>query len=115
MKTKSIKTTLTVCVVSTLAWLGATPAADARPPVYYGPSASYMYVDDHCYSGPSVHTERYLIGYDCHGRAIWGYRQVRRYNPPPVRPSYCAPVPYRPYPYHHSYRGHGRSYGGYCR
>jgi hypothetical protein len=115
MKTKSIKTTLTVCVVATLAWLGASPSADARPPAYYGPSASYVYGNGHCSSNPPVYTERYFIGYDCYGRAIWGYRQVRSYYSPPVRPSYRTPTPYRHYSYHDSYRHHGRSYGGYCR
>ncbi len=37
-----------------------------------------------------VYTERYLIGYDRCGRAIWGTRVVRRYAPV-VR--YVAPCP----------------------
>ena len=59
--------------------------------------------------------QRYFIGYDCYGRAIWGYRQVNRYYHPLIRPSYREPIPYRHYSYHDSYRHHGRSYGGYCR
>ena len=99
-------TTLTVCVVATLAWLGAAPTADARPPAYCGPPVSYIYGRGQCSGGPPVYTERYFIGYDCYGRAIWGYRQVNHYYRPPVRPSYCEPIPYRRhYPYYDSYRG----------
>lgn len=115
MKTKSIKTTLTACIVATLTWLGATPAADARHPASYGPPTSRIYASGHCSSGPSAYTERYFIGYDCYGRALWGYRQVNRYYHHSNRPSYRGPTHYRPYTHHDSYRDHGRSYGGYRR
>jgi hypothetical protein len=114
MKTKSIKTTLTVCVVATLAWLGATPAADARPPSGYGHSASRIYVNGYCSCGLPLYTERYFIGYDCHGRPQWGYRQVNRHYHQSYRPSHCGPIQHRSYDDSRRYHDRG-GYGGYRR
>jgi len=98
MKTNSVKTVLTTCLFVALAMLGSEPA-EGRP-YSGGRPASRVYVSGHCHCGLRLYTERYFIGYDCHGRPQWGYRQVNRHYHQPIGPVRRHPIQPQPYPFH---------------
>lgn len=98
MKTNLMRSALTVCAIATLAWLGSAPVAGARPGCG-GPPAGRVYVSGHCHCGLPLYTERYFLGYDCHGRPQWGYREVNRHCHQVIRPVRRHPIQPQPYPY----------------
>lgn len=104
-----MKKTIITLAVATMALLGASSQAEAR-------DRGGVYVSGYSSCGTPVYRERYLVGYDCHGREIWGTRSARQQYRPTYRPSYrqveyrrraapCPPPPCDPYPRDHSHGG----------
>lgn len=86
-----MKTIITAAVITTAALVGLAPQAEAgghkKRTVYISESRH-----DHCDS--SYRTERYFIGYDRCGNAIYGTRTVRtEYRQPIYRQEYVVPRP----------------------
>ena len=103
-----------------LAWIGATPAAEARPYHHRGDRhvSAHIYIGGHQPCGTPIYYERYVVRHDPYGYPVWGHRRCaappRHYHPPVVvRPPYPPPVVVRPCPppaYHgHPYYGRPRS------
>lgn len=80
--------------LSAFALVGTTTNADARPHGGRGYStpANTVYVSGYRHGRP-VYTEKIFVGYDCHGRPRFTYRQVyapaRQYSQP-CRPAYST-------------------------
>jgi len=87
--------TIITAIAATLTFLGTIPTAEATP--YRGRVQSSVYISGYRSCGTPIYTERYLVGYDCHGHPIWKYRTVRAPRaycpPPPPRRVYVAPCP----------------------
>jgi len=108
---KSLAITLTL---GALAWLGATPTAEARD--YgrgYGGShhSTTVFISGYQSCGSPIYAERYIIRHDRRGYPVWGHRPVRhQYRPPvyyrpPVVVPVCPPPVYRPPVYGHPVYG----------
>ena len=101
-----MKSWITTLAVAAIAFLGATPNAEARQHRHRH-AESYIYVSGYRSCGTPIYSERYLVGYDRWGHPIWKHRKVkapRHYRRAPQPRYYAAPVcppPARPY------------YGGY--
>jgi hypothetical protein len=85
-----IMKTIITLAITTLALLGTTPQADARPHRH----SSGIYLSGYLACGTPVYKERYFVGYDSCGRPIWRTRVVHRHPRPVVR-HYAAPCPPR--------------------
>lgn len=83
-----MKTIITIAI-ATVAMLGLSPKAEARPHHH----SSRIYISSYLPCGTPVYRERYFAGYDHCGRAIWRTRAVRNYHRPAPRPRYVAPCP----------------------
>lgn len=96
--------TITAAIAATLTLLATTSPAKADH--YRGAVvSSRVYISGYRSCGTPIYTERYFVGYDCHGHPIWKYRTVRApraYCPPPrVHVAPCPPPPppcHAPYP-----------------
>lgn len=77
-----MKSIITFFTIATLALLGTTTSAEARH------RKKRVTFSSHQSCGTPVYTQRYLIGYDQCGEPIFGYRTVRSYYQPVVRPRY---------------------------
>lgn len=94
-----MKTRIAILAAVVLATLSAAPRAEARHP------ESRIYISGHLACGSPVYKERYFMGYDRCGNAVWGTRVVRyeslgyRARRPVAVPRYvepCAPVYHAP-------------------
>lgn len=102
-----MKTIIAAIAISAFTLIGSS-VADARP--HRG--SNRIYISSYSSCGDPIYKERYVVGYDHCGNAIWGTRLVRQACRPVVRPRYvascppprCAPPRYG--------RGYGREYGG---
>jgi hypothetical protein len=88
--------TIIAAITATFTLLGSIPSAEAAP--CRGPVVgSRIYISGYRSCGTPIYTEKYFVGYDCHGRPVWKYRTVRAPRaycpPPPPRRVYVAPCP----------------------
>jgi len=111
-----MKAIITTFAIAAFTLLGAAPQAEAKPH-----HSSRIYISGYRSCGTPIYTERYFIGYDRCGEAIWGTRLVReeyreeRVYRPVVRERYvehCPEPDYEDSRYERresSYRGDGIS------
>lgn len=105
-----MKTIIAAIAISAFTFIGSS-MADARP--HRG--GSRVYISSYTSCGDPIYKERYVIGYDHCGNAIWGTRLVRQAYRPVVRQRYVAPCPpqrYAPVRNRDYGRDYGRGYGG---
>lgn len=67
-----MKAIITVLSVAVLALLGTTTQAEARS--HRKAPASHTYVSGYRSCGTPIYTQKYFVGYDQCGHAIWRYR-----------------------------------------
>jgi hypothetical protein len=81
-----MKAIVTTLAITALTLLGAAPQAEARQH-----HSSRIYISGYLPCGAPIYKERYFVGYDRCGNAIWGTRVVRRENRPVARTCYTEP------------------------
>lgn len=95
-----MKAIVTSLAITALTLLGAAPQAEARQH-----HSSRIYISGYLPCGAPIYKERYFVGYDRCGNAVWGTRVVRQEYRSVVRPCYTAPCPPRYYPPTRCYSG----------
>ncbi|MFD2255147.1 hypothetical protein ACFSSA_00535 [Luteolibacter algae] len=70
-----MKKLITTLAVGAFAFVGTAVEADARPHRSHHVPASQVYISGYHHGRP-IYTEKYFIGYDCHGHPRYGYRTV---------------------------------------
>ena len=92
MKTNMMHRTVSLCLASLLSWIGMTAMADARSHRHGGCQPARTIVTRYCHCGLPRYSERVFMGYDCHGRPMWGYREVGRHIHRVIRSGGCGPI-----------------------
>ncbi|MFK7850267.1 MAG: hypothetical protein AB8D78_04745 [Akkermansiaceae bacterium] len=105
-----MKKIITAIVISAFAFIGTSISSEARPWYERGdasPCASERVYRGQSHYVPRTYTQKYVSGYDCHGRPIYRYRTVRSNN---YRSGNCNTG------YRTNYqRGYTRNYGQHSR
>ncbi len=112
-----MKKLISAIAIGAFAFAGTATQAEARPHGGYGHHApqSSVYVSGYRYGRP-VYTERYFVGYDCHGHPRFAYRTVSAPRSRHYGPQHCD-TGYSRYSGHHGYGGghHGGYYDNHRR